>query len=40
MAIEDAFVLGRELSMIGGRKELIPIALKRYNNNDKAATRT
>ena len=33
MAIEDAFVLGRELSMIGGRKDLIPIALKRYNVN-------
>lgn len=33
MAIEDAFVLGRELDRIGHDSESIPLALKRYNQN-------
>merc|ERR1719247_2596621 len=33
MAIEDAFVLGRELGRIDHEKAAIPLALKRYNQN-------
>lgn len=33
MAIEDAFVLGRELGCLGNFPRTIPLALKRYNNN-------
>ena len=33
MAIEDAFVLGRELGRINHDQSSIPLALKRYNQN-------
>jgi len=33
MAIEDAFVLGRELSGIQHQQAAVPLALKRYNQN-------
>lgn len=33
MAIEDAFILGRELSRIGSDNTDVPLALKRYNQN-------
>jgi len=33
MAIEDAFVLGRELKRISNEPSAIPLALKRYNQN-------
>jgi len=33
MAIEDAFVLGRELRRVGDESASIPLALKRYNQN-------
>jgi len=33
MAIEDAFVLGRELDRVGHDVDEIPLALKRYNQN-------
>jgi len=33
MAIEDAFVLGRELARTGDNAEDVPLALKRYNSN-------
>ena len=33
MAIEDAFVLGRELAGIGNDPAAVPLALKRYNQN-------
>ena len=33
MAIEDAFVLGRELERVGHQQDAVPLALKRYNQN-------
>eukprot|EP00908_Phaeocystis_cordata_P024679 Transcript_7138.p1 GENE.Transcript_7138~~Transcript_7138.p1 ORF type:complete len:523 (+),score=188.72 Transcript_7138:208-1569(+) len=33
MAIEDAFVLGRELRGVGHERDAVPLALKRYNQN-------
>jgi len=33
MAIEDAFVLGRELRRVSHSRDAIPLALKRYNQN-------
>ena len=33
MAIEDAFVLGRELAGVAHERSAIPLALKRYNQN-------
>merc|ERR1719201_1264545 len=33
MAIEDAFVLGRELKRLGNDVDSVPLALKRYNSN-------
>ena len=33
MAIEDAFVLGRELGRLDNNRAAIPLALKRYNQN-------
>jgi len=33
MAIEDAFVLGRELTRVGHEQDAFPLALKRYNQN-------
>ena len=33
MAIEDAFVLGRELGRVNHERASIPLALKRYNQN-------
>merc|ERR1719271_254185 len=33
MAIEDAFVLGRELRGVGHDREQVPLAPKRYNQN-------
>ena len=33
MAIEDAFVLGRELRRVSNERAAVPLALKRYNQN-------